>query len=392
MKIKKSWLVSFCLIAIGILWLTWISNEEELSPRSSIISNISSQVDEGFARADGDLALNFPENHGAHPDFQTEWWYFTGNLQTENGDHFGYQLTFFRRALLPEERVPARPSRWASNQVYMAHFALSDISKQEYQAYERLSRGSLNLAGVQANPFQVWLQDWSVEEIDPDPDGRPRYRMQARQESVELDLILKDMKGPILQGDQGLSQKGPQKGQASYYYSLTRLESTGSVSVDNKQYPVRGSSWMDHEFSTSALSQDQIGWDWFSIQLEDKSELMVFQIRKADGSIDPFSSGTWIAPDGSTLKLTQKDFTIKIIDTWQSPQSGTVYPSQWVLEIPKLEAEWSIEPQLANQELKLSYTYWEGAVKINGQIAGQAVSGHGYVELTGYSSSIGGEF
>ena len=341
----------------------------------------------GFARADGPRRLAFPADFGPHPDFQTEWWYFTGNLEAKGGQHFGYQLTFFRRALLPPTDQQPRPSDWASSQVYMAHFALTDVSAARYQAFERLQRGAAGLASAQAAPFQVWLEDWSVVETAPNV-----YHLHAAQDNLQLDLTLTDSKGPILQGDQGYSQKGPQPGQASYYYSLTHLVSDGTVQVGQESTIVHGLSWMDHEFSTSALAKDQVGWDWFSIQLSDGSELMVFQIRKADGSLDPFSSGTWIAQNGEIRHLSLSDFDIQALGTWKSPHSGATYPARWSVKVPQLGLDLQIEPWLADQELNVSYSYWEGAVRVQGQRLGQPVSGNGYVELTGYTGSMSGQF
>jgi predicted secreted hydrolase len=212
------------------------------------------------------------------------------------------------------------------------------------------------------------------------------------QEGLALDLVLVDSKGPILQGDRGYSPKGPQPGNASYYYSLTRLETTGTVQVGETFYPVNGLSWMDHEWSTSALAVDQVGWDWFSFQMDDGSELMVFQIRKEDGSIDLFSSGTFVAPDGSTRHLGHDEFEVQVEDTWRSPHTGATYPARWTLSVPAADLLLEIEPYLADQELTLSYAYWEGAVRVEGRRAGQAVSGNGYVEMTGYAGSMQGQF
>jgi predicted secreted hydrolase len=214
---------------------------------------------------------------------------------------------------------------------------------------------------------------------------------QASQKII-LDLELRDLKGPILQGDQGYSQKGPEAGNASYYFSQTRLASQGTLQMGEQTFQVQGTSWMDHEFSTSALSDGQVGWDWFSIQLKDGSELMVFQMRNEDGSIDPFSSGTWIAQDGSTRHLEKGDFEIVVKDTWKSPTSGVVYPSRWTVRVPELDLELELRPVMADQELDLTYQYWEGAVDITGRKAGEQVAGAGYVELTGYGRSMAGEF
>ncbi len=377
------------LVSIGIIVS---QNQKPDLIQSTILLDEKEPVSDDFSRATEVKPLNFPQDHGAHPDFQTEWWYYTGNLQAEDGRRFGYQLTFFRRALLPLEALQERPSQWAASQVYMAHFALSDVGNQEFQAFERLARGAAGLSGAQAAPFRVWLQDWSVEEISANQQGLPIYRLQAAQNEIQLDLILDDLKGPILQGDQGFSRKGPEVGQASYYYSLTRLKTTGTVTIGKSSFPVEGFSWMDHEFSTSVLSSDQVGWDWFSIQLTDGSELMMFQIRKADGSIDPFSSGAWISSDGRKSNLSQKDFQVSVMENWRSPHSNAVYPSGWVITIPSLDLQLEIQPQILDQELNLSYSYWEGTVSIAGTRDGKAITGNGYVELTGYSGSMGGEF
>lgn len=384
------------LCAAAGLWLAL--RPRQAARRGQGIAQAAPVDTAGFARAEGPRPFSFPQDHGPHPEFQTEWWYYTGNLQTAEGRRFGFQLTFFRRALLPPERLAARPSDWAAGQVYMAHFALTDVGGEQYQAFERLQRGAAGLAGAQAGPFQVWLDDWQVAETTAlPPCAAPQaapcaYRLQAGENGLGLDLRLTDAKGPVLQGDQGFSRKGPGQGQASYYYSLTRLESAGTVTLAGQSYPVSGLSWMDHEFSTSALSKDQLGWDWFSIQLDDGSELMLFQIRRADGSLDPYSSGAWIAPGGRVTPLQGDDFQLEVTAHWTSPHSGASYPAGWRLTIPGLALALEARPRLADQELNLSYAYWEGAVGVSGTRNGMNVAGNGYVELTGYSGSMGGEF
>lgn len=342
---------------------------------------------DGFARAEGPQPLVFPADHGPHPDYQTEWWYYTGNLLTAEGRHYGYQLTFFRRALIPPAERAARTSAWATDQVYLAHLALSDVAARDFYASERFSRGAAGLAGAQAEPFAVWLEDWSVAEVEGG-----NWRLRAAGEGLALDLTLRDLKGPVLQGDQGYSRKGLEAGNASYYYSLTRLETAGRVQVGGGTYPVTGLSWMDHEYSTSALSAGQVGWDWFSLQLDDESELMLFQIRLDDGSVDPYSSGTLVAADGNTLHLERDDFQIDVNGTWRSPRTGAVYPAGWTITASAADLTLRLEPLLADQELDLSYAYWEGAVRITGERDGRPVSGHGYVELTGYAASMQGQF
>ena len=379
------------LVAGGVAVVARLLGREE--PR--LQARLVAVADEpsGYLRAEGPLHLEFPRDHGPHPGYQTEWWYYTGNLKAEDGRHFGYQLTFFRRALVPPELCVERSSDWAADQAYMAHFALTDVGGRQFQAFERFSRGAMDLAGAQASPFRVWLDDWRVVEVEP---GIVRMRAAqgdpGTQRSLGIDLLLTDEKGPVLHGDEGFSRKGAQPGNASYYYSLTRLTTAGTVQVGGANYGVQGLSWMGHGFSTSGLSADQVGWDWFSLQLDDGSELMLFELRREDGSIDPFSSGTFVGADGGTRHLVREDFAIEVEDTWESPRTDAGYPSRWSVEVPSLQLVLRIEPHLADQELDLSYAYWEGAVRLEGERAGNVVRGDGYIEMTGYAGSMQGQF
>jgi predicted secreted hydrolase len=386
-KVKRYTLIFVGLLTISLLivLVAVLLRHGEPEVQAQLVAIADEAM--GFARAEGPRPLQFPADHGPHPDYQTEWWYYTGNLETSDGRHFGYQLTFFRRALVPPVQRQDRSSNWATDQVYMAHFALTDVAGRRHQAFERFARGAAGLASAQAAPYRVWLEDWSVEEVEPNV-----AHLRAAQEELALDLLLMDGKGLVLQGDGGYSQKGPEPGNASYYYSQTRLETWGTVQVEDTLYQVDGLSWMDHEFSTSALGPDQVGWDWFALQLDDGSELIVFQIRKVDGSVDPFSSGTLVAPDGSTRHLSHKDFEIGVGATWRSPRSGATYPARWTVEVPAADLTLEIEPYLADQELNVSYTYWEGAVRLRGEHTGTPVSGNGYVEMTGYADSMQGQF
>jgi predicted secreted hydrolase len=373
----------------GLVWILAGRSPRPLG--ASLVAAAAPGNDAGFARADGPRALVFPQDHGPHDDFRTEWWYYTGNLTAETGERFGYQLTFFRRALLPPGERAVRPSEWAAEQVYMAHFALTDGSNGQHRSFERLERGAAGLAGAQAEPYRVRLDNWSVEEVAGGSNGSPA-RLQASADDIVLDLTLRDLKGPVLQGDRGYSRKGPEPGNASTYYSLPRIATGGTVSVGGRTFAVDGLSWMDHEFGTSALGADQAGWDWFSLQLDNDYELMVFQLRRADGGVDPFSSGTLIAPDGTTRTLGPGDFALQPAGRWRSPRTGATYPSGWVLTVPAADLRLTITPLLADQEMNVSYTYWEGAVQAGGTMAGKPVSGSGYVELTGYAGSMQGQF
>ncbi|MBE0698927.1 MAG: carotenoid 1,2-hydratase, partial [Anaerolineaceae bacterium] len=351
-----------------------------------VISLPQNQGGTDYERVTGPRPLVLPRDLGPHPDFLTEWWYYTGNLAAEDGRRFGYQLTFFRRALQPPADRIRRSSNFAVEQVYMAHLAVTDVTEGKFHAFERFERGSAGLAGASGDPlYQVWLRDWSVEQVSEN-----EYRLQATQDGLSLDLRLVDQKGLVLQGDRGYSQKGSDPGNASIYYSQTRLETSGTLNLDGGTYSLKGLSWLDREISTSALSKGQVGWDWFALQLDDGSELMVYVLRRSDGTPDVFSKGTLIQPDGKTISLAREDFQIQTKATWLSPHSSANYPSEWTVKIPSKDLFLQVKPLLADQELNLSFTYWEGAVEVLGTHAGVPVSGSGYVELAGYARSLEG--
>ncbi len=336
----------------------------------------------GFARAMAPRRFSFPADLGPHPEFRTEWWYYTGNLETAGGRHFGFQLTFFRTALAPPAAgVPARASAWSASQLYLAHFALTDTAGRRFHAWSRLGREALGLAGARAAPFRVWLEDWSA--ASEAPDGLP-VRLRAAQGDVAIDLVLASDKPVALQGDHGLSQKGPEPGNASYYYSRSRMSAHGTVSAGGEPLPVSGLAWMDREWSTSALGPDLVGWDWLALQLDDGRDVMVYRLRRRDGAVDPHSTGTLIAADGGTRPLAAVDVTLDARDHWTSPRSRVRYPSRWRLAIPSAGLSLEITPRLADQELIVGTRYWEGAVGVEGIAAGRPIAGRGYVELVGY--------
>ncbi len=335
----------------------------------------------GYFRAEAVRSFLFPEDHGPHPGYKTEWWYYTGNLGTEDGRRFGYQLTFFRIALTPPDAVPvARASAWAANQLYMGHFALTDVGGGAFYAFERFSRGAAGLAGAQAAPYRVWLEDWSAE----GPSGAFPMRLRARQDALAIDLTLRAEKPAVLQGDRGLDRKGPEPGNASYYYSFTRLPTTGTVTVGGQAYAVRGLSWKDHEWSTSALGDDLVGWDWFALQLSNGQDVMYYQLRRRDGTPSAFTTGALVQPDGTARPLALAEVTLDVLETWSSPRGGA-YPARWRLRIPAADLDLTLTPYLADQELDVSVRYWEGAVRLEGTAGGTTVSGSGYVEMTGYA-------
>jgi predicted secreted hydrolase len=334
-----------------------------------------------FQKAMAPMQLTFPKDYGPHADYQTEWWYYTGNLETASGRPFGYELTLFRRGLTPGFPHP-NGSKWRSNQVYFAHFTISDIHNQDFYPVERFSRGAAGLAGAQASPYRLWLNDWSIEELNSG-----QVQLQAQTTETALNLVLSLTK-PILQGDNGYSVRGSEPGKASYYYSVVQQPTIGTVRVQEETYEVSGISWTDHEFSTSALSEGTQGWDWFSLQLVDGSALMLYNLRLLDDSITEVSNGTYVSPTGQVLHLNREDYQIQVLDRWTSPNSRAQYPAQWAISIPKLDLEIQVLPLMNNQELLLSTIYWEGAVEVTGNLLQQPIQGKGYVELTGYDRDL----
>jgi len=372
-------------LALGVFLVTREARPTTQEPALTVAAALGgSESTEGYERAFEPREFRFPEDHGPHPGFRTEWWYWTGNLATADGRSFGYQLTMFRNAMAPREAQ--RSSGWSARHVYMAHFALSDIGAGRFHASERFSRDSLGLAGVQAEPFfHVWLQDWEARATQ---GGVFPMKLTARGDNgATLELELEEGKPPVLQGERGLSRKSAEPGKASYYYSLTRMPSRGTVTVDGRAYPVTGTSWMDREWGTDVLGKGQVGWDWFALQLSDGSEFMYYQLRREDGSADPFSAGSFVPPQGPPVRIPRDALRLEVLDTWSSPRGGTKYPARWRLSVPEVGLELEITPAQADQELPVSVRYWEGAVRMQGTRAGQPVSGQGYVELTGYGDA-----
>ncbi len=341
----------------------------------------------GFARAFAPRQWDFPRDFGAHPEYQTEWWYYTGNLQTDDGRHFGYQFTIFRRAISAQNADSA--SEWRTNQVYMAHFGVSDIAGGRYLHESRLVRGGAGLAGAETEPtLRVWLEGWQIAGLDPAVTAR---RITADAGDFAIDLTMQQIKPPALQGDRGLSAKSAEPGNASHYYTLSRMPTEGTIRIGGETFTVRGNTWKDHEFSTSALGGDAYGWDWFGLQFDDGRELMIGQIRLRDGGRDPYFGGLLIDADGGTTYLPSDSFTITATGSWASPYTGAVYPAGWTVTVtpPGSEAfTFRADPMMADQELHSSgIAYWEGAVRLSGD-----VTGFGYAELTGYADSLNGRF
>ncbi|MFN8481798.1 MAG: lipocalin-like domain-containing protein [Anaerolineae bacterium] len=374
------WIVALVLVGVllaGAAWALRPAPSDTVQARLAVAEALQAPSDAGYAKAIAPRQFTFPQDHGPHPEFRTEWWYYTGNLESQAGERFGYQLTFFRQALAPE--APDRASDWGTRQVYMAHFVVTK-APDGFVSRERFSRGAAGLAGAQADPYRVWLETWEAAEVAP---GVTRLR--AADGPIAIDLTLRDGKPVVLQGDAGLSQKSEEPGNASYYYSLTRMPTDGTVTFNGQTYPVTGASWFDREFGTSALGPDVVGWDWFALQLDDGRDVMFYQLRRKDGTIEPVSGGTLVAPDGTSRRLSRDDVKIDTLATWKSPRTGAVYPAKWRLAIPSAGIAVDITPVVADQELDVSFAYWEGAVDVAG-----SATGRGYIEMTGYAAPQNG--
>jgi len=369
-----------------ILWMASVNNSFAATPK--------------WERAWSPRSWLFPRDHGQHPDYQTEWWYFTGHLEGENGRHFGYQFTIFRYGI---QAVPAQTaSRWAIRDVWFGHFTISDLANAKFYFAERLDRGVFARSGASDQQFHVWLDGdrWKVQAESPaTANPHPPLHLRAEEPDYAIDLHLRPTKAAIFHGPRntGLSQKSPEPGNASHYYSFTRMASEGTIRIGKDVFRVKGSSWFDHEFSTSMLAENQAGWDWFSIQLDDDTELMLYQMRRKDGSVDPSSKGSFIAQDGAKEHLTAAEFVVTPTGKWKSPKSGATYPSGWKIMVPRLGLDLEITPRIVDQELSFlgdhrvltGLAYWEGACAISGSRAGQPIRGHGYAELSGYHRPLG---
>jgi len=343
---------------------------------------LGSDAADGFEVAAGTREFVFPRDHGPHEGYRNEWWYVTGNLDAAGGRRFGFELTLFRFLLEPQP--PERASDWSTHAVMVGHVALTDVAGERFLAAERFARDAAGLAGAAVDPVRIWLYDWTLRRRrNAEPAGT--WQLKADAGDFALDLSLSPLKAPVLQGEGGLSQKSAEPGNASWYYSVPRLQTTGVVELGDERFDVAGLSWLDREWSTSALGPEQVGWDWFALQLADGSDLMFYQLRRRDGSRDPYSAGKWIGPEGETRSLAADEVRLEVLDTWESPRGGS-YPARWRIEVPAEQLVLRVRPVLAAQELDTFVRYWEGAVDVTGTRGTRELTGRGYVELTGYAS------
>ncbi len=336
----------------------------------------------GFRYAVPGWEFAFPRDHGSHDDFQTEWWYYTGHLRTEGGRRYGFELTFFRVGV---DADPARRTAWDLQHLALAHFAISDIGGGTFTFHEKVSRMSPFTAAAARGRLDLFNEGWSTA---AQADGS--WRIRAAADGDAIDLVLRSAKPPAVHGTRGVSVKGPAEGAASHYYSMTRLRAEGTIRAGGAASRCSGQAWMDHEFSTSVLGPEQEGWDWFSLQLDDGTELMLYQMRNRDGSIDRASSGSRIDRGGRVEALRASDYAIQPHGSWKSPKSGGVYPMGWRITVPRLGLDLVVDPEMDDQELvttsSTGVAYWEGAVRVHGASRGKRASGVGYVEMTGYAA------
>ncbi|MGM0419151.1 MAG: lipocalin-like domain-containing protein [Thermodesulfobacteriota bacterium] len=381
---KKAVLIIIIIFLCFSLFLFFDDKDEKNNEEDFFSNFMKSETDENFLKAVEKREFKFPEDHGIHKGFQTEWWYFTGNLKSVNNKRFGYQFTLFRSQLNPEKTE--KDSLFSSNALYMAHLAVTDADSKKFYYFEKFARENPNNAYVKQQPFKAEIDGWKFYETDNEQGKLENLKLEAKKENISLDLNLKITKPFVLQGDEGLSQKSKGKGNASYYYSATRINTKGSINIKENEYKVEGSSWLDREWSTSALSEEQEGWDWFAIHLNDNTEIMFYNLRLKSKKRDKLSKGVYVYTDGNYEKIEANELVLETKDKWKSPKGG-VYPSGWVMKIPEHNIRLDITPLIKNQELDFFIRYWEGAVNVSGTKDGKKIEGSGYVELTGYADN-----
>jgi len=344
------------------------------------------QVGGRFVPAVAGYSYEFPRDHGSHPRYRTEWWYYTGHARTKSGRELGFELTFFRVGV--ESSAPASVNPWELRDIALAHFAVTDVGGRQFRFHEKLNRFSPYTAGARVGSLNVFNENWSATTT---ADGRIRLRAAADADAI--DITLRSEKSPVIHGKGGISVKAEGLGYASHYYSLTRLTGSGTIGAGKRTESCTVTAWMDHEFGSSALRESQSGWDWFSVQLDNGTELMIYVIRKRDGSADTTSSGSFVMVNGNVIHLDRSQFKVSAKGRWRSPRSKAVYPMGWVIDVSPLDLRIELTERVQDQELittgSTQITYWEGAVTVVGSSGGTSVRGLGYVELTGYDRPFG---
>ena len=371
-------------LAALVIWLKPVLSPPDQAS-FDVAQLLGGDSDSEFSKASRPGAIEFPRDLGAQPSYRNGWWYYTGNLRSQSGRRFGFQLTFFRYALRPD--LKGSGTGWDSGQIYMAHFAITDGEGIGHESVERFSRPAAGLAGTRNQPFRVWLEDWQAQSMG---ESFLPQTLQAEDpiSGISLDLFLGPGRGPWLQGEQGLSVKGPEPGNASYYFSYTRIPTRGKIQVAGEIHTVEGLTWFDREWSTSSLGAGLVGWDWFALHLDDGRDLMFYSLREQGGTSSPFSAGRVMAEDGAHIALNNEQVRLKPTKWWTSPRTRASYPVAWALNVPSLDLDLQIRATLADQEQPLSVVYWEGSVEVVDRASGE-INGSGYLEMTGYESALG---
>jgi predicted secreted hydrolase len=363
------------LIAVCVVWLMAVTSTSAAAP--------------AWRPALPGYHFTFPRDHASHPEYQNEWWYYTGHMRTRTGREYGFELTFFRVGI--QRPTSTTRSAWTLKDIYFAHFTITDIASNTFHEADRTGRGALGMSGARVERYDVWIDDWRAR-LEGD-----RHHLMAQSQPEEsseaprmaIDVWLRSTKSPVIHGSDGIDQKSAGVGHASHYYSLTRLKGTGTLEIDGRREPVTLQAWMDHEFGSNQLAPNQVGWDWFSLQLDDGREIMLYLLRLADGRVEPFSNGTLVEPDGTWQDIRLAEFTVTNTGTWRSPKTGATYPAPWRVRLPDRDMDLTVTPTVADQELVTAgppkVVYWEGSVRVSGTSHGRRVAGAGYVELTGYS-------
>jgi predicted secreted hydrolase len=362
------------LMPVFLLLILTLANSVQSAPAAERI----------YKKALPGYKYKFPQDHFSHDQFKTEWWYYTGHLVSKDKRRFGFELTFFRTGA--DHEPDNKSSAWKLENFYLAHFAVTDENGKRFKYYEKLNRAGLNLAGARSDAYYVYNEGWSVEKLGE------HYLLKADAPEYSIHLLLDALKQPVINGVDGVSQKASCAGCASHYYSMTRLKTEGQLFVGDKPMEVTGLTWMDHEFGSNQLTSEQAGWDWYSLQLDDNRELMLYVLRRTDGTIEPASSGTMVDAQGNAKHIKLDQFKITTSSTWHSPKSGATYPMGWHVNVPSANLDVTLSTDLQDQELNTArstgVTYWEGSVNVSGTSNGKPIKGQGYVEMTGYGEKF----
>jgi len=382
--------VSLCLVVLAtiLLSLFYVSRNALLSLAnrnssvSALLGEVNSQQDFSFAVEHRDF--KFPKDHSPHDDFRSEWWYFTGNLRGADEQEYGFDLTIFRFAIAPKAKTPElidKASPFRSSQIYLAHFAIADVTGAKYLSAEKFSRALPGLTGASNPPLRLQVDNWSIEQSDPENE---HWVLKASTTNFGMDLRLKAKRPVVLQGERGLSKKSTEPGNASYYYSIPKLHAEGEISIGQKAIPVTGDAWFDREWSTSALEQGQIGWDWFGLHIADDVELMYYQIRQANGKTAKESHGVLILENGQRRIDLGQNVKLVPLEYWTSSNTNARYPVKWRISIPSEELNIVVTAKFNDQQWAGSFVYWEGAVDTVGHYQQREILGQGFLEMTGY--------